>query len=479
MAEVFEGELTGEHGFVRKIAIKRMLAQAAGDADAARRFLDEARIASRLHHANIVAVLDVGLLEDLPFQVLELVDGIDVGQLIKRAGGTLPIEIAMVIAGDVAHALAHAHTATDDRGVVLDIVHRDVKPANILVGWDGDVKLTDFGIALARGREARTEAGMVTGTLGFMSPEQRQGGHVDGSSDVYALALTLHAMICGASPLVDPRAEFLVVQGEALPLDPSIPDDVRRLIGDALAPDRLSRPNAETFADALGRALSVRLTSDRRSVLRTFLATFHGTKPKPGVLDQLLGLEVVEVDPATSAVPPRFELHHTDQTKPSKPQPRRSSRWLVGIAAIMAGGVGVAVWQLTSRDHVVALTADASRPGDARSVVVVAITTDAPDAVVVDAALPDASVHVHHGRDAAIVAPPPVGTGYLQVVGADAFGAKVLVDGVASGFVPNKIEIKRGHHVIVVEKRDGTRLSPKTVDITDLDTLVHPVRLEW
>src|SRR5205814_8252014 len=120
-----------------------------------------------------VAVLDVGLLDDLPFQVLELVDGLNAQQLQQRAGGRLPLEVALAIAGEVAHALDHAHAASDAAGAVLGVVHRDVKPSNILVSWAGDVKVADVGIALGRDRSSRTETGAVPGTLGFMAPEQR------------------------------------------------------------------------------------------------------------------------------------------------------------------------------------------------------------------------------------------------------------------------------------------------------------------
>ncbi|HEY0250546.1 MAG TPA: serine/threonine-protein kinase, partial [Kofleriaceae bacterium] len=209
MAEVFEGELAGDHNFVRKVALKRLLPSIADDADAAKRFLDEARIASALHHAGIVAVLDVGLLDGVPFQVLELVDGLDASALMRRLGGKVPVDAALAITGDVARALDHAHHATDESGLAREIVHRDVKPQNILISWDGDVKLTDFGIALARDREARTEVGQVAGTFGFMAPEQRTRDRVDGASDVYALGLTLHALLTGRSPITSAEHEVM------------------------------------------------------------------------------------------------------------------------------------------------------------------------------------------------------------------------------------------------------------------------------
>jgi len=310
MAEVFEAELAGELGFARKIAIKRMLGDAAADPRALQRFLDEARIASRLHHASIVAIFDVGLLDDLPFQVLELVDGLNAQQLLQRAGGRLPLEVALAVASEAAHALAYAHAATDDAGASLGVVHRDVKPSNILVSWAGDVKLADFGIAIARDRAARTETGAVAGTFGFMAPEQRMGWAVDGRADVFALGLTLHALVTGATPLQDLAVELAVIDGRPIPLDPDLPEDVRRLIARAVAPARLDRPSAAELAAALGAALAPRLVRDARGVLRDFVEPLGARRPAAGALDHLLGIEVVPDAPvpggAAPGEPPRY-----------------------------------------------------------------------------------------------------------------------------------------------------------------------------
>jgi tRNA A-37 threonylcarbamoyl transferase component Bud32 len=349
MAEVFEAELIGELGFVRKVAIKQLRPEALRDPVAARRFVDESRIASRLHHANIVSVLDVGVIDDRPFQVLELVDGLDAQALASRLGGALPIELALIIAHAVAHALDHAHGAIDGDGRALGIVHRDVKPANILVAWTGDVKLADFGIAVAHDRAAYTETGAVAGTRGFLAPEQRLRGELDGRSDVFALGLTLHALCTGGTPLADPGAELRLLGGGPLALDPALPDDVRAVIEPAVRPDRRDRPTAAAFAAALGHALGARQVRDARSALRVVMVGLQGGPRRQGALDQLLGVELARVDDGGPVQRYETVLREArpgaaDADRPIRAGPPRriATGWraaaLGGAAAALAGG---------------------------------------------------------------------------------------------------------------------------------------------
>jgi len=495
MAEVFEAELVGELGFARKVAIKRMLGDAATDLDAARRFLDEAQIASRLHHANIVSVTDVGLLDGLPFQVLELVDGSDARQLQLAAGGTLPLAIALVLANDVAHALDHAHNALDAADLPLGIVHRDVKPSNVLVSWGGDVKLTDFGIALARDRAAKTEAGVVPGTTGFIAPEQRMRTQIDGRADVFALGLTLHALVTGYTPLQNVEAEIDLLAGKPLALDRALPADIAALIARAVAPDRRQRPSAGELAAALGEALVPRLARDARSELRDFLAPLRAKRAKPGALDQLLGFDVVPSGNASGGAQ-HYELRPTaiahraeelgGRTEPAPPPHARSKRAVWVGAALVVAAAGVASWRVL-----------ATRGGEARAIdaapqpiAVVAIPVDAgaPSATPGDAAIAalpiDAAVEPpHHHRwpppapriDAGVAAPPP-GTGYVQVVGEANVGAKLFVDDRDTGkFAPNKLELAVGRHRLKIVRRDGGEATT-AIEVTEYNTFANPLK---
>jgi serine/threonine protein kinase len=492
MAEVFEAELVGELGFVRKVAIKRMLA---ADPIAAERFLDEARIASRLHHANIVSILDLGLLDGLPFQVLELVDGIDANALLARAGGTLPLAVALAIAGDIAHALDHAHRAVDAAGMPLGIVHRDVKPSNVLVAWDGHAKLTDFGIAFAHERVARTETGTVAGTLGFIAPEQRTRSQLDGRSDVFALALTLHALVTGESPLRDLEVEMRVLAGEPVPIDPAIPADVRALLERALALARTDRPDAGAFAEAIGAALRSRISRDPRAHVRELLAQLNRPVARLGALDQLLGIEVVpEADAAdgisryatVAMAPPAL-------APPPPPPPPKRRVAPIAIAVVAAGALGGgAIWQLRSSRSPAPVSADAMRPIDASDGRPDARPDAALDAIL-DATvvtLPGDAASITDGRarsvparDAAAVdaASEPAGTGYLQVVGDDNLvGMLVFVDGVFAGSVPNLVRVSPGRHHVEVRRRDGSVIrSAKAIDVAPFHTRANPLKPAW
>lgn len=383
MAEVLEAEALGEAGFVRRVAIKRMLGTATEDPSFARMFVDEARIASRLHHANIVSVLDYGLVDGIPFQVLELVDGVDARTLVRRSeGGKVPVDIALFVVAQIGHALAAAHEATDAAGEALGIVHRDVSPGNILISWDGDVKLADFGIAFAKDKTEKTEAGTTKGTLIFMSPEQAITGRVDRRADIFSLGCVLHTLLTGSSPLAgDHFTQFLYDQ--RMPLAPDLPEDVSSIIEIATQYDREQRfQSAVAMTEAVGRALAKRMDRESRRRLVEFLEPLRKKVPEPqGRLDALFRVDIVvaQSDPTVREFhTASFESTETAletrgngfpvRPEPSAPFPahlaptasRRETAvapsparaWIAVAAAVVAmsvAGVGAAWWAVRSR----------------------------------------------------------------------------------------------------------------------------------
>ncbi|MBK7078002.1 MAG: serine/threonine protein kinase [Myxococcales bacterium] len=197
MAELFKAKASGEHGFAKVVVLKKILPHLAADPTFVQMFMDEARLTAQLDHPNIVHVFELGMDADTPYIAMQYVDGIDVLALLRECARTqirLPAQLAALIARDTLDALDYAHHAVGADGRPLGLVHRDVSPGNVLVSRRGDVKLTDFGIARAVERNHKTEAGMLKGKYGYMSPEQVSGAELDGRSDVFALGIVLAEM---------------------------------------------------------------------------------------------------------------------------------------------------------------------------------------------------------------------------------------------------------------------------------------------
>jgi serine/threonine protein kinase len=200
MATVHFGRLTGLAGFARSVAIKRLHAHFARDPDFVKMFLDEARLAARVAHPNVVSTLDVVQAGDDLFLVMDYVRGAALSQLIRaarRAGEPMPPLIATGIVAGVLHGLHAAHEAKSEAGERLDIVHRDVSPQNILVGTDGVARVLDFGVAKAAGRLQETRDGQLKGKLAYMAPEQVRGAAVTRRTDVYAASVVLWEALTG------------------------------------------------------------------------------------------------------------------------------------------------------------------------------------------------------------------------------------------------------------------------------------------
>ncbi len=261
MAEVYLARRAGPHGFQKLVALKRILPQFGRDPDFVAMFVDEARVCARLAHPNIVQVFDFGEQDGALYMAMEYVDGTTAARLVRAAAGQaeeIPLDVCLHIALSLLRALEYAHTARDEGGKLLELVHRDVSPGNVLIDRSGTVKLTDFGIARAVEIERRTDAGQLKGKLGYMSPEQVVGRELDARSDLFTLGIVLAEMLI-LRPLFSGGKELDVLlrirDADLGAIDRAgarVPDDVRAVLFRALARDPAMRwPSAAAFAEAL------------------------------------------------------------------------------------------------------------------------------------------------------------------------------------------------------------------------------------
>jgi serine/threonine protein kinase len=267
MATVYFGRVRGAGGFERRVAIKEMLPHLAKSAEFVRMFFDEARLASRIHHPNVVATLDMTESDGSHALILEYVEGPSLQQIMKylaERGGTMPLDIALRIFLDILAGLHAAHELEDENGRPLNLVHRDVSPQNMLVGTDGITKITDFGIARAESRLSTTRTGSVKGKVPYMSPEQVKSLPVDRRTDVYAAGVILWEMLTSQRLVqgeTDVAMIYQVTDREATnPRDwnPSIPEPIANVCLKALEKRaELRFASAVELSEALEDAASV------------------------------------------------------------------------------------------------------------------------------------------------------------------------------------------------------------------------------
>jgi eukaryotic-like serine/threonine-protein kinase len=195
MARIYIGRSTGIGSFERHVVLKLITPERANDATAVQMFLDEARLAASLNHQNVAQVFEVGEDLGIHYLAMEYVHGQDLRALLAKAGsqGTrIPLDLALTVVAGAASGLNHAHERRAADGTPLGIVHRDVSPSNIMIGYDGSVKLLDFGIAKATARSVQTQSGIIKGKFAYMAPEQCRGRDVDRRSDVFSLGIILY-----------------------------------------------------------------------------------------------------------------------------------------------------------------------------------------------------------------------------------------------------------------------------------------------
>jgi serine/threonine protein kinase len=531
MAEVFEATLVGAEGFARPVAVKRIQPALSSDAVFGKMFVNEARIASLLHHANIAAVLDFDRDEEgRYFLVMELIRGVDLRRLMES--GLLPVAISVHIAAEMLRGLDYAHEL-EHRGRRLGIVHRDVSPHNVMISWDGAVKLVDFGIAKAVAATGASRSGTVKGKVAYMSPEQASALELDGRTDIFAVGVVLHELLAGerlfrgsTEPEILAR---LLTQPIPRPVElaPHTPLDLDAVVMRMLERDRDVRyPTAHAALEAL---LATSATSPRAGLelAELLAARFPGesthrrttaSKPppdrpapirvaaSPGSADPVSPLTATFPAPATPAEPAASRT--ASQPISASPiaaepiaRPRRTGRWKAAVLVAIAGGAlatGVLLARRQqSKRHSAAMEqaprveqaasgeappGEKARPGEKappaeQTPSQPTPTTAAPPAPApTSAASPPAgetspASETERGSDRGRKASP----GILDV--AVSPWAHVTVDGVEYGQTPKKIPLSPGSHRVVL--RNDELGKSKTVKVKIRSRETTPLVVDW
>ncbi len=263
MAEVFRGKKLGVEGFERLVALKRILPSVSSDPDFIEMFVDEAKIAVQLQHANIAQTYDLGKVDEQYFIAMEYVSGVDLRTMWDRARQRkrlLPLVMSAYVVQKVCEGLDAAHRKTDDAGRPIGLVHRDISPHNVLCSFEGEVKVIDFGIAKVANKISKTHAGALKGKFGYMSPEQVRGIELDGRSDIFACGTVLHELLVGRR-LFRGSSEFSVLEKvrkvdfrPPRELNQHLDPELERIVMKALAKDPNERyQHASEMAEDLAR----------------------------------------------------------------------------------------------------------------------------------------------------------------------------------------------------------------------------------
>ncbi|MFT3835668.1 MAG: serine/threonine-protein kinase [Myxococcaceae bacterium] len=352
MGEVLLARQTGPAGFKKLVVVKKIIDSLATEPAMVKMFLHEAQLIAHLSHPNIVQVIELGQDKGQYFMVMEYVHGQTLRTLLKRAKeqGTLlpPVTVALILA-QVLKGLHHAHTASSAEGEPLKLVHRDVTPDNIMVGYGGTVKLLDFGIAKVDTVVAeKTQDGILKGKVAYLSPEQLEGEPLDGRADLFSVGVTMYEALAGERPFVAPTNAAIVhrvLEAEPTPLTtrvPQVPAVLEALTTRALEKKREARiQTAEEFARALEDwALSMRDTSPGTSITDYLALTYDDATRRTPSFNDLQPTGLLTVTPARGFDP---------ATQSSDPGKRRFPRWplIAGAGALVSAAIAFIAWPKT------------------------------------------------------------------------------------------------------------------------------------
>ncbi|HYO70803.1 MAG TPA: protein kinase [Archangium sp.] len=286
MAEIFLAKRVGADGFERNVVIKRMLAHLSGLPEFVEMFRDEARLAAKLSHPNIVQIQDLGFTDGCYYICMEYLPGEDFSTTVRTAsfrGEYVPVPLVMRVLADAARGLHYAHEFADETGRRLNIVHRDISPSNLYVTYEGQVKVLDFGISKYESRQAQTRTGVVKGKYIYMAPEQARGAQVDRRADVFALGVSLYEALTHVRPFArdnDLAVLSALLDGDFQPpreLRPDLAPELEMVVLRAMAYDPEERyATAAEFADDLEHLLSSEPQRTTGSELAAYLRNSFG-----------------------------------------------------------------------------------------------------------------------------------------------------------------------------------------------------------
>jgi TonB family protein len=315
MAELYRARRSGVEGFQKIVAIKKILPHLADNEEFITMFADEAKLAAQLNHPNIVHIFDLGKIEAGGYFIaMEHVDGRDLRAILQSArevGNSLPIPLAVYVASKVAAALDYAHRRRDTEGQELTIVHRDVSPQNILISYEGDIKLCDFGIAKAASKASQTQSGALKGKVQYMSPEQAWGKALDRRSDLFSLGAVLFEML----------TEQKLFRGDS---DLTVLEKVRA--ADVVGPSSINPEISKSLEAIVMRALA-REPEDRygnaSDMLRDLEAVLYSYTPAPGSADLAIFLHRLQAEEQAIA---EAKARESSRPAPAEPEKKRKSK---------------------------------------------------------------------------------------------------------------------------------------------------------
>jgi serine/threonine protein kinase len=349
MAEIFLARGASVGGVERHVVLKRILREKAADEQFVTMFLDEARLAAQLQHPNIAQVYDVGRLGDSFFFTMEYVHGDALRTLLRQArkrGVAIPIGAVLAIAAGTAAGLHHAHTRHGVDGSPLNIVHRDVSPSNVMVSFEGNVKVVDFGVAKAAHRKQETHSGTVKGKIAYLSPEQCRGVGVDQRSDLFSLGIVLWETIAGTR-LFRRKSDFdtmHAIVNDPMPSltqrRPDVPEPLEALVARLLEKDPRARfQSAEDLNEEIDRIAVAAGISMSPSVLARLMRELFGQRREPWVrlrepsqappvvTEEISKQLIVSVDPIDRALAQVVDLGSERAPRMTATVPAVSSRF--------------------------------------------------------------------------------------------------------------------------------------------------------